>query len=126
MAVYEISNYFIHLLLIAAAAAQLIPAYFALRVYSLNGYARYWSESWIVFALVMLWIGLRRGIMAYTYDTSCAITFSWLFDQVISTGITSSLFTVFAILEYKFFTFWFYHGVVHNRLARYIKIGKRK
>ena len=103
---YESQDYLIHGLLYLAALAQLIPAYFGWSVLRLDGYAKYWTESGILFVGVMLWIGVRRVVVAVGFDPSCPIAPGWLFDQVISTFISSAAFTAIAVLKYKFFALW--------------------
>ena len=100
---WQTHDYIAVVLLHFVALVQAVPAYYGYRVYRLNGYARYWTEAWMVFIFVMLFIALRRLIVAGTFDPSCAMPASWIFDQLISTAINSGAFTAIAVLKYKFF-----------------------
>ena len=107
---YRAYDYLIVAPVYFAALVQVIPAYFGFRVYRLNGYARYWSESWILFVLVMLWIGLRRLIAAITFDPDCAVSTAWIFDQIISTLVSTAAFSAIGVLQYNFFSRWLDSG----------------
>ena len=103
---YDLHDYVVHGLIIIAALAQILPATFVIRLFRLTGYARYWSESWIVFIAVMFWVMARRVVIAYTYDPTCELTNAWIFDQAISPIVTSIGLTAVVILQNKFYTFW--------------------
>ena len=103
---YEIHDWIVITLSYGSALLQLSPAYFAWRTCHINGYAKYWTEGWYLFILIMCWIGFRRLLAAINYDPGCIITSIWLFDNVISVWVTSVGLSAFAILKYKFFSYW--------------------
>jgi hypothetical protein len=109
---YSGHDYVIHALLIMSCVAQLIPALYALRICRITGWTKYWSASWIVFTVVMFWIMLRRLLVALTYDYRCEPVLPWLFDQVISTIVTSSGLTIVAVLKYRFYRYWLEASVI--------------
>jgi hypothetical protein len=104
---YELDDIIVHSLLIMAAGIQLVPIYFAWRVYCLNGYAKYWTEAWKLFIALMVWIGFRRVVVAVSYDPNCVLTWVWVFNNVVAVLVNSALFALYAILKYKFYAYWF-------------------
>jgi len=78
---YETEDFIIQVLLFLVFLVQLIPAYFSWRVYRLNGYARYWTEAWFLFLVVMLLMAFRRAMVLFHYDYTCELTRGWIFDM---------------------------------------------
>ena len=109
---YEPQDFLLHGLVIVAVLAQILPVFFALRVYRMTEWVKYWSHAWVVFIVVMLWIMLRRAIVAWTFDPLCEPKWEWIFDQIISTIVTSGLFTAFSILQYECYRYWFQTAVL--------------
>jgi hypothetical protein len=103
---YEFHDYLIHALLIISCLAQLVPALYGLRICRITGWTKYWSNAWIIFTCVMFWIMLRRVVVAFTYDYRCEPVLPWLFDQIISTIVTSAGLTIVAVLKYRFYKYW--------------------
>lgn len=102
---YNWEDYLVLFFLISTSVAQIVPAYFGWRVFRLNGYAKYWSQSWILFIFTMLFLGFRRMRVAFDYD--CVVTSDFIFDNIIIVYINSVLFSIYAILQYKFYSYWF-------------------
>lgn len=109
---YEPHDFLLHALLIFSCVAQFVPALYSLRICRITGWTKYWSASWIVFTAVMFWIMLRRGIVALTYDYRCEPTTPWIFDQIISTIVTSLGLTLVAVLKFKFYKYWLAASVI--------------
>jgi hypothetical protein len=109
---YEFHDYLIHALLVVSCLAQLVPALYGLRICRITGWTKYWSVAWIIFTLTMFWIMLRRVIVAFTYDYRCEPMLPWIFDQIISTTVTSIGLTAVAVLKFRFYKYWLEASVI--------------
>lgn len=106
MANYASRDYLIHGFLLLSFLAQLAPALYALRICKMTGWVRFWSTSWIIWVGVMLWIMLRRVVVAWMFNEKCYVDGLWLFDQVVNPIITSIGLTTIAVLKFRFYKYW--------------------
>lgn len=103
---YGLHEYGLLILLYLSGLAQLVPALFCYKIARITGWVKYWSAGWVIMTITMFWIMVRRLIVALTFDPGCSVSLAWIFDQIISTIITSGGFAAVALLKFKFYQYW--------------------